>query len=473
MKRRCNQLLWLRRLACASLAGVRTAEAAASRAPATGSGPSPRRSSRQMSGRAFTLIELLVSIGVLVAAIFALAAIFDISSETTGRTVAHAELLEISAAVQQRITSQLAKIQPGLLIIDSPAPTNARAEIPGGRPLSRLRQDRLVFLALGGPGEFQSFTDPMQGTPADPSKQRASSSEALVYFGPGIPLDDTGHQPRSLDNLTASEWVLAHRAILLLPSDPGHAGWAPPSMSAITSLLNGGTLTAAASGAFYQGRMDAVVSGPGPTDVATGSTIIAAINAKNTADLLTATPSIAGLWDANLTPTTASLDTPPPAGPTDYYAYTGFTLQPRLADFRIEWTDGRTNDGVPDFGTRWFGLRPDWSDPTAAKQKPQCRHDAPYAADATTDELGAFQNKIEWSNPSTGLAAPDAAYRAIWRTDVWDYRPKALRFTYRIYDAGNRLKQTTYVDLNEDGVRDSNQLVTRLGQEFSFVVPVP
>lgn len=93
---------------------------------------------------------------------------------------------------------------------------------------------------------------------------------------------------------------------------------------------------------------------------------------------------------------------------------------------------------------------------------------------------------IETSSTSTGITpdassvAPDvdAGYRAVWRIDNWQYRPKALRFTYRLYDAGLRLSADTTVDLNENGIADpdfapSKAIVKRLGQEFSIVVALP
>jgi len=426
---------------------------------------------------------------VLVLAIFALAGVFSISSETTRRTVTHAELLEASAAVQQRMSSQLSRIQPGLLIIESPKPTEARAEIQGGKQLFRLRHDRIVFLAMGSPEEFQSCTDPTQGTPDNPAQEPAASREALEYFGPGIPLSNTpAISERSFIDpavaLPACEWVLAHRAVLLLLDNPNHAGWAPPDMSLVTNvLLNGGHLTDETTpepGRIYDGAMDAVYSSV--THIAEGRTIIQAIAEMNPAtQLLIETPVIAGLWDANRVPTTVSLD----PGKLDYCTHSGFTLQLRLADFRIEWTDGRTNAGVPDFGTRWFGLRPHWDSPLSnaddVEFKPQRRADvtSPSVPSPEEEERLAFVNKIEWSYPGDGAADKDAAYRAIWRTDTWELRPKALRFTYRIYDAGDTLKQAMHVDIDEDGVLDRDEganwpgLVTRFGQEFSFVVPLP
>ncbi|HVP11631.1 MAG TPA: hypothetical protein VMV94_10635 [Phycisphaerae bacterium] len=445
--------------------------------------PFPDAAQRLRRGAlAFTVIELLVSMAVLIVAILALATVFDLSSETTGRTVAHAEAMEESAAVQQRFTDLLSKIEPGLLIIESPPPTLARSEIPEGDRLFRQRRDCLVFVAMGPPGAFQSFTDPTRWTPALPTEP-ASSREALIYLGPGIPLTDSvPPKERPFDDdvlrIPAVEWVFAHRAILLLADDPGHVGWAPPNMNVIVNgLLGGGTLLSAAP-TIRQGQMDAVVSSTAYR--ADGLTIIDEINRKPASDLVSATPTFAGLWDANVTPTSASLD----PNALDHYPRSGFTLQPRLADFRIEWTDGRDNLGAPDYGTRWFGLRPNYAEPVPVdatghivadqiQYRAQCRHHAPYVADATPDERAAFETKIECSSPGDS-GGPDVneRYRAVWRADTWQYRPKALRFTYRIYDAQNRLKQLASADLNEDGVADTNP-IARWGQEFSIVVPIP
>jgi hypothetical protein len=437
---------------------------------------------------------LLVSMGVLIVAIFALASVFDMSSETTGRTVAHAEVLEASAAVQQRVTDQLSKIEPGLLIIDSPAPTSARSEISGSQQIFRLRHDRLVFVAMGASNGFQSFTDPIRGTPADPTKEPASSREALIYLGPGIPLSDTlPLQERPFDDsttirLTAAEWVFAHRAILLLTDNPNHAGWSPPDMTGLVGgggLMNGGTLAAALPD-IRSGKMDAIVSSAAYR--ANGQAIIDAMNAKTAADLVSPTATFAGLWDPNLTPTSASLN----SADGDYYTHSGFMLQPRLADFRIEWTDGRDNAGAPDYGVRWFGLRPDWVAPLPTdgsgnvqadliQYRAMCRFNYTSSSPVTQqdqNERDAFQTKIEWATVSNGNPDAQAAYRAVWRADTWQYRPKALRFTYRIYDAQSRLKQMTSIDLNDDGKPDTDPSgkaysVARYGQEFSIVVPIP
>ncbi|MFH1418338.1 MAG: hypothetical protein ABII12_08655 [Planctomycetota bacterium] len=438
-------------------------------------------STRPASAGAFTTVELLVSMAIMVVAIVAVSFVFEISSKTTGQTLSHSEVTEASSAVHHRIAEQLLRIKQGLLIIESPTPTLARADVKGAPKLFRLRHDRLVFIASGGPREFQSATDPTLGTPTNPEDAPASSSEALVYFGPGIPLADVPPfgEIDYTDNdigLTASEWVLAHRAILLLLEDPNPADtWTPPDMTVFTGggtgMLNGGPLPAS----YRTCEMDAVVSSA--SRLATGDTLVNLILAMDPAtELLTANPSIAGLWEPNVAPTSASLDDP---ADLDYYTRSAFTFQPRLADFRIEWTDGVTNPGVPDFGTRWFGLRPDWnsslSNPDQITQQPMRRQDFPCDA----AEFDAFQNKIEWSSPGSGSAAQDAAYRAIWRLDTWQYRPKALRFTYRIYDARNRLKSVPETDLNDNSIPDPDEggpgpaLVTRFGKEFSIVVPIP
>jgi len=469
----------------------------------------------QRTACAFTTMELMVSIALLVMTAVAVGEAFNISSETTSRTVAHADSLQASATLQRRLANQLAKIRPGLLIIESPPATDARAETPGGPPVFRIRQDRLVFIVSGEPGEFQSFTDPTQGSPLVPTREPASSPEALVYFGPGIPLaKDYPLVERPFDDasvqLTASEWVFAHRAILLLTDDPSHLGWTPPRMSDVftggANMINGGSLYAG----YRDASMDAVVSA-NATLRATADSLVNLIQGRSTALVFSEPSLLAPLWEPNVTPTAASLVPRPPTERPDYYTRTGFTFQPRLADFRIEWTDGRRidpygpdgdeNTGDENFGTRWFGLLPDPANlpdpnnPGAVTYAPIMRqHVFQYGtgqhvneyADSTVEEVEAFDpldlangdvTQIEWGYPSTGLAHVNARYRAIWRADTWQYRPKALRFTYRIYDEGDRLRHATWIDLDEDGVRDPEDaapaMVTRFGTEFSIVVPLP
>ncbi len=218
----------------------------------------------------------------------------------------------------------------------------------------------------------------------------------------------------------------------------------------------------------------------------------------------TPTPRLSDLWSPNLTPITTNLTNSLDA---DYYARSGFTFRPRLADFRIEWTDGRRVDpngpdndpATPadnDNSTRWFGLAPDRTETpnlsnmgtiNAMKYQARMRSTAdatnpsnPNIAnpDNSPTETAAFAN-IEWS--PTGVTSDAAArYRAVWRTDTWAYKPKALRFTYRIYDATRRLKQSATVDFDEDGAADPDPanpsapyITTRYGQEFSIVVGLP
>ena len=440
--------------------------------------------------------------GILTATMIAIAAVFSISSDAAGRTEAHAEVLEASAAFQQTVADELSRIAPeGLLIIESPPPTLVRAEVPDGPQVFRLRHDRLVFItSKGTEGAYQSFTDPTRGEPGptdvETRRTPASSAEALIYYGPGIPVagngtamgirkpfDDTGILP-------ASEWVFAHRAILLMldPPNPAIPGWTPPDMTAFdTGLLTN-------SAAIFEGRMDALVSSA--ADLATPATLAAKL-----AGLSLATPParLMDLWQPNLTPITTSLTDSTDA---DYFTRSGFTFQPRMVDFRIEWTDGRRVDpngpdddpataADNDWRTRWFGLAPDpsvvpnLSNLNALGYQSRMRgtigagnlsNPNPNNPDNPAAETSVFANDIEWSQ--FGIAADASAnYRAVWRKDSWQFRPKALRFTYRIYDATRRLKQPTTVDFNEDGVADPNPanpfIVTRYGQEFSIVVPLP
>jgi type II secretory pathway pseudopilin PulG len=462
------------------------------------------------SRRAFTVVELLVAVAILVITVVAVTEIFDLSSEAAGRTAAHAEVLGASAAVQQRITSLLSNIAPGLLIIESPAPTGARADIAGGPAYFRLRHDRLVFIASAAPGEFQSYTDPRRGTPDNPTRAPANSSETLIYLGPGIPLEVPGlWPPASFEDddymIPGAEWVLGQRSILFVLDPPSEnlPGWSSflVNMDAFANsangMLHGGfSLDGLPVPAYQESKMDLVVSSP--TLRADAATFIDLFQRLPLNRILTANADPRSLWKPNYCPTTVSLATPTATGGRDHYTRSGWNFQPHLADLRIEWTDGRDvlvdPDGTPGSGdevyeTRWFGLRPDPGSPSDLNNpaalaylpvKRQAFTDFSSPAEAEAFGLNGGTSRIEWANPSAGGSATDGAYRAVWRTDTWAFRPKALRFTYRIYDTGNRLKEPTDIDLNEDGVADPDQnypsksaIVPRYGQEFCIVIALP
>ncbi len=460
--------------------------------------------------RGFTLVELLVSIALLIVTMAALSQVFTIASDVTSRTTAHSELLAASAAFRETASDQLSKLSPdGLLIIESPPPApTPRREVQEGLLFLRPRHDRLVFLTHGDIDEYQSFTDPRRGDPSNPAGATAAASQALVYLGPGTPLTETDNplQPRPLADdanllsrtLTASEWVFLHRSILLMLEDvnPPDPNWNPPTMDNLTApggMLDGGPLRAE----FLQGEMDAIVSGNNRVANARSFAQLILGKALDNTDLLSADPSIASLWTPSRAPRSATMNN---FNNRDYYTRGGSSFIPGLADFRIQWTDGRSIDSLgPDGvaatgdegGTVWFGLRPDPtfivnnSDITTG-QVPNIayrRQDFDQAPNTPTpDEAEAFgiatgsQNRIEWT-PTNG-ADVNAAYRAIWRADTWRFRPKALRFTYRLYDTGNRLKQTTEIDLDEDGDADPDgpappAIITRFGRPFSIVVQLP
>jgi hypothetical protein len=428
--------------------------------------------------RGFTTVELLVSIGVLTAVAVAVSSIFTISTEAARATAGHVEILEVSSAVHQELANEISHMVPGLLIIESPPALSARAEAPGGPKILRLRQDRLVFIAAGDSGHYQSFTDPRRGTPLAPMGSPASSSQALVYWGPGLPLDGGGvTRPLNDANLIASELSLLRRRILLLLSAPTAPPWIVPDMSIFTGgagMLNGAVLPAS----FVNAEMDAVQSEGPPGMRASADTLIEQIDSKNIATLLAANPPIAALWEPSAAIGKASLADPLAAS---YYTKTGFQFQPHLADVRIEWTDGRRVSAT-DFGTRWFGLKPD----STQDVDPFSPDDTTYVAirrqdmaiETTAGELVDYANRVEWS--ATGNSSDvNAAYRAVWRSDTWHLRPKALRITYRIYDAGLRVKEKAALDLDEDGVPEPEgsavapRTVARYGQEFSVIVELP
>lgn len=451
----------------------------------------------------------MVSVAVLTILFLGLVKVFNMTSEAAGRTAAHADLLAASANVHQTLADELSHVVPGLLIIESPPPTPPRAEWKEGQRVFRLRHDRLVFIAArGAENPYESVTDPTRGTVVSPDLRPASSSEALVYFGPGIPVvgDGTaaGEQrqitgPTADPTLTASEWMYLHRAILLMTADPGVPGWDPPDSSVFlggSGMLQGGALPQE----FFDGSMDAVA----PMN---STELITAIAQLAPSQLLRADPDIAALWEPSLAPVTVSYDDPADA---DYYRRAGFVLAPRLAGFTVEWTDGgRVDpmgpDGTPDTGdenltTRWFGLAPapltvdatnqvDLSDPSALRFQARLRSVADPLNPSrpridNPDDLlragenEAFGNRIEWS-PFGVVPNVDAQYRAVWRGDDYAaFGPKALRLTYRIYDKNRRLRQPVHVDLNADGVIDDDPMtgepynVVRFGQQFSVVVPL-
>ncbi len=452
--------------------------------------------------RAFTLLEVMVSVGLLIIVMAAISQVFTISSDATARTTANSRVMAANAAVRQALTDQVSNMAAGgFLVIESPTPTRARSDIRKGERRFRLQHDRLVFLAIGDVDEYQSFTDPTRGTPTNPTLQTARSSQALVYFGPGTPLTRKAVPPvpQYLDQsvprsrlLPAADWVFQQRSILLLLEKDINAdmGWLPPTLDSLAGggMLNGGPIYPE----FWRGGMDAIVSGVNmKANTQTLSDYVLGLSLDGT-DLLSAHPSIEALWEPSLAPHTATLSVP---AANDYYTRSGFNFVPHLADFRIEWTDGRQidplgADGLPGTGdedpqTRWFGLRPDPGFVvTDTVLNSLDTTDIPYYADRRIDvvtnttqaERDAYA-RVEWS-PTGGASDADAAYRAIWRADTWQYRPKALRFTYRIYDEGNRLEQSATVDLDEDGIFDpddsnARRTMQRHGRRFSIVVPVP
>lgn len=452
---------------------------------------------------AFTLIEVLISIVLLLVVIVTVSQIFTISSDASARAAANAEVIAASGALREALTDQIPKMAPYLFVIDSPPPTTARREIPTGPRFARIRHDRLVFMTQGEVDEYQSFTDPVRGDPDTPDRRITSSSQALVYFGPGIPFSKriVPVQPQSLESsvtLSASEWVFLHRSILLVLDLPSNvsADWQPPTLDQLTTagdMFNNPVDSTAAVlyGDFRNGSMDVIYSLPTSIYAANAQTISNFILEKSLTDN-PATPSYGAIWQPSVAPRTATLED---RNDFDFYTRSGSNFIPRLADFRIEWTDGRRIDPLGgDERTRWFGLRPDPNfnvnnsfldnldaggtqiPNIAVRRQDVVDYGNGSYADSTQAEIDAFRDKIEWSN----VVGPDADthYRAIWRADTWQYRPKALRFTYRIYDAGDRLKHTAEIDLDEDGDMDPDgpddpRIVTRFGRQFSIVVPVP
>lgn len=491
---------------------------------ATPTNRSPRRSA---SRPGFTLIELLVTVALLAAVIVVVSQVFRISTDAAGRTTAQTEVFAAAAAFREHVTDLIAKMENNFLMIDSPPPTAVRREVPGGDMIYRQRNDRLVFVASGGNGEFESVTDPTRGTPYDrpagdtnqnnlyAASLPARSSEALIYIGPGNPLLNAA-QVLTTDNeflysnaatmpifdVPASDWVLSARTILLgvesQTSTPGflanpttYLGVAAPAPT-ISDMVSGATppVVGPLPFVFRMGRLDFLLSDS--TGSANAATLIDRLNrigrtAQNPTPLTFAfAPNLDPLVAMNYTPNRAEVVDPTKPS---FYTRSGFNFLPHVADLRIEWTDGRPieRQGTPpDLRTRWLGLKTAdvlYPNPSGVRYRAHMRSVPNQAThsrigpDSPLVETQAFR-RIEWS-PYGAAVNPDAHYRAIWRADTWEYRPKALKFTFRIYDRNNRLKTTGPIDLNDNGKADhlenpgTPSVSTRYGQEFSFVISMP
>lgn len=491
---------------------------------------------------AFTLIELMVSVALLVAVILMVAQIFDISTKAATRTNAQSEVFSQATAFRERITADISRMLPGLLVIESPPPTPVRAEVPGGEVIYRLRQDRLVFIAGGAPGQYESLTDPARGeayTGAPPTGTYSihpgnwtpsASSAALMYYGPAEPIDALGN-PRQLDAPgdprppSASEWVFVNRA-LLIGSEPnagaGYFGntvtpqpaWWPQFQqwrnimgtdwtNFYNSLTAAGPLTVPAN--YLNGSMDVMFPFPPFPPNAVPMSALELIDRLNTklSGAFAGSPGvqIEDLWQPGRAPVTASMRDPTAY---DFYKRNGANFMPRMADIRIEWTDGRSINPPPpytaavpaDLRTRWFGLTCDTTN-TPDPSNPGSLNSLSYTAQRRADpvnnannyytgtsvssdiinayntETDVFANRIEWGASSGNFAQ----YRAVWRKDNWQYRPKALKITYRLFDAANKMEADSTVDLDDDDLADPEggtpYVVHRYGQEFSLIIPVP
>lgn len=448
-----------------------------------------RTAARDLARRGFTMVELMVAIGILLAAILAVSRIFTISSDVTSRTAAHAELIEAAAGVRERLAAELARLAPdSLLVIDSPRPTLARADIPNDRRLFRLRHDRVVFVTNSPTlSTYQSHTHRWAATPTIPDRSPPTSGQSIAYFGPTIAVQADGVEISFEDDptaLAASQWTYGHRNTLFFTEIPPNTdpAWTPMTTNAFETMLTGSPLAAT----LREGETDVLIdSDPASIEGSYVARFSDFIRNQSFVDLLSPTPGIRALWEPHLTPTTFSLVD---AADRDFYTRLGGALRHGMADVRIEWTDGRRvnpddpNPANRNFNTRWFGLFPDGTQDVDLAQPDNVTY---YASrrqnaigDTTVSENQTFANQIEWSAFANG-ANVNAAYRAIWRADTWAFRPKAIRVTMRLYDALNRLEDTSTIDLDEDGDPDPDGtalppfVVTRYGIEHSFVLPVP
>ncbi|MCA9256862.1 MAG: type II secretion system protein [Phycisphaerales bacterium] len=477
---------------------------------------------RSARSRGFTLVELLVTLGLVSIVIVSVSQIFRISSNAAAVTAANGSLIEKARAVNETLESEVRNMAAnGFLAIVCPPPIRHDVELQNG-PTIPLQVDRIAFLARGNPEEYESPSDPTRPTAGDPTLEKlgpATSSEAVIYFGPG---DATTKNTFGIINtlqlennfLLTHEWPFIHRAILLLPELPPSRdiSWVTRNMDSM--FVTGGIFN-------NQAGLPAQYAG-GVTDIIYSSATLRA-NVRTFAQLLmdkdwntdlgSNYPSIAAFWSPSVAPQTLTVNAAA-TNMRNFYRRSGATFTFGLADFRVEWTDGRPIDpigadglvstGDENLNTRWFGIRPDptipvtpadLADLTTVTGPADTATGVPYFAYArhrtyvdpnlsSAEQLAeqaindVFHDRIEWPRGSDA-GTPETMYRAIWRTDTWEYRPKALRFTYRLYDENDRIKNTSEVDFNRDGDPDpddptfANAQITRMGREFSVVIPVP
>lgn len=445
-----------------------------------------------------------MAIALMLAVMLAVANVFSMTSLASGRAIGQSETIETATAFEQAVRTQLGRLKSSLtgndtlLLIESPPPIAAMPETNAGPLALSLRHDRLVFIAQGSSTDtFRSQTDRNVASPTGPGRLLFSSPEALIYFGPGDP-DGQG-----LNNVVARDWILAQRIILL--GAPNIAGGAFQSFTGETPILQYplNTLVTAPPQGLYACGVDAVQE----------TSLQLAMRVRNA---LAASASIAGLWDLNIAP--SEVNTVRPTGPTDNYKYYGraaFNLAPRISDLRIEWTDGSVVDPtvvtpfptpaqLPAFGTQWFGQRRDTAD-IAANMPPPGTLQGWTGPGDVGGVSGDVCEKREWlrvfdpavtqpesmpaaygQNPGPGAIEFSTngfvnGYGAIWTGATWAYRPKALRFTFRVYDSRDRLSSAEAYDTTPwqsptlwvPGPGANPEPVRRFGLEYSFVVKLP
>ena len=402
--------------------------------------------------RGFTLVELMVSMAVLVIAMVAVGYIFSAVSKTSGLTTADIELTDAADVLRRTMQADLNAMAPGFLMVLAYPPVADRRDLPDEPPIPQRRDSLLTFLAVGAPGQFQSFWNPT-----------VTSSEALVTYGPGLTED-----PASGDLALPSylfDSVLSRRAILLveetltgtpeLDKQWGHGQGAtdpdylPPDRLGAEPWDDKNTFNKL----HYSLRSSLV-------DVIQQRSYQSVI--LRLRRLLTEGGSSVAFWHTSYAPPALPAD-----APLDDRGRCCFTLVPHAADFIVEWTDGSVADprpGTYDSRLQWFGLGrdidgdglirsavvlPGSSDVISRQQWSMDLMNPPRNIELISNE--SDPPEPGWSSPAEIMG-----YWAMWTEQTWQYRPKALRVTVRLYDANKR-------------IRDGAQ---RLGQVRSFVLEV-
>jgi len=444
--------------------------------------------------RGFTLPEMLVSVSVFGALVLIVASVFSNASNATGRTIAHAEMLDASATVESTLRSDFVSTVPGFMLIYSPNVTDAGADpqfpgtiddmpdiapnAPSGQGMSNLapaqqrvtRSDMLSFIS--GDREHQSWWLTQNG-------EMLTRPDAILTLGHGVTPQDG-----LLPDDAAYSWNLCRRAILLgVPLAPAIVPFPQPDGGDVDPVLyNIDTLQSD----LREARVDAVQT----STLQLLSVLQPALREvfENGQDPRQWLGSF--LTRSEVPGSIVDPDSSDGIGP-DYFRQHCFRFMPRTGQVIVEWTDGSVvnptlykNFGpnspdlpVPyDSALQWFGRPRDANGDGDVPGNIGTPSLNVNELDDPGDVMTQWQYADRWFTQSfdhdVDVVDSDNNYYAGWRHETWGLRPKAIRVIVRFFDQNVRISNIEPWPPQPANPADQI-LEKRFGLEFSIVVAVP